>query len=148
MPGVARSAYSRGPDGDFTFINPLFNKTLESVRDFIRHLPSFAEFTEQQLGLVESSAVFHSYKTGDILCKQGEEGDYFYVIHEGRVEVLIQDNSTLFSQGDLGMVVSSLTSGYSFGERALMTRETRAATVRCVEPTKCLLISRENNSEK
>merc|ERR1719262_1512452 len=49
---------------------------------------------------------------------QGEEGDTFYMIFEGECEVRVN-----------GLTVGVLYKGGYFGERALINREPRAATV-------------------
>jgi CRP-like cAMP-binding protein len=55
---------------------------------------------------------------GEILCEEGEPGDYFYTIVEGEAEVC---------KG--GKVLSILHPGEIFGEMALLTGEPRSATV-------------------
>lgn len=58
-------------------------------------------------------------KAGDVIIKQGEEGDNFYVIEQGMYAVLI-DGELKKAYQDQG----------SFGELALMYDNPRAATVR------------------
>ena len=49
--------------------------------------------------------------------KQGEEGNNFYVIHDGSCDVLIQEDKDKIAANDLGVAVNRLTSGCYFGER-------------------------------
>ncbi|CAH6719602.1 cAMP-dependent protein kinase regulatory subunit [[Candida] jaroonii] len=67
---------------------------------------------------VVSALTKKSYKKGDEIIKQGEEGDYFYIIENGSVEFYV-DN---IERG-------SASEGSSFGELALMHNSPRAATV-------------------
>jgi len=52
--------------------------------------------------------------------------------------------SIYLSKGDFGRIVNRLTEGCYFGERALMTSELRAATIRALADTAvtCLVFSR------
>ena len=65
------------------------------------------------------------YKAGDIVIKQGEAGEHYYIIQEGKCEVLRQPPS-----GGKDLRLATLTVGDSFGEEALISETTRNATVR------------------
>lgn len=57
------------------------------------------------------------FKNGDEIIKQGDEGDYFYIIENGTVDFYVNGNQ-----------VNSSGEGSSFGELALMYNSPRAAT--------------------
>ena len=61
-------------------------------------------------------------KAGEVIIREGGEGDYYYVIESGkaRVERLI---------GGVSMVLAELKSGDAFGEEALVSESKRNATV-------------------
>ena len=65
------------------------------------------------------------YKTGSIIIKQGEPGEHYYIIQEGKCEVLRQPPS-----GGKELRLAVLSVGDSFGEEALIAETTRNATVR------------------
>lgn len=67
------------------------------------------------------------------IVRQGDPGDRFYIVREGRAEVLIDK-----------FVVSVLSRGQSFGERALLRDSPRAATVRSLTPMRLLVLSRSD----
>ncbi|GAB0090277.1 cAMP-dependent protein kinase type I regulatory subunit [Sergentomyia squamirostris] len=71
--------------------------------------------------------------TGESIIQQGDEGDNFYVIDQGEVEVFV--NSEL---------VTTIGEGGSFGELALIYGTPRAATVRAKTDVKLWGIDRDS----
>ena len=65
-----------------------------------------------------------SYKAGDVIIKQGEDGDFFYVITRGKCMVVRE--TPLNKQG---IKLAELTVGDTFGEEALISEGKRNATV-------------------
>ena len=116
----------------FFFSNPLYQDISRGrnvldggmrLKDFLASMPSFSDFTEKQLLSLEKKAVIQTFPADTIIFRQGEEGEFFYVIYQGKVDVLIQENISLLEQDDFGEVVTRLGLGYFFGERALMATE-------------------------
>jgi MFS family permease len=70
---------------------------------------------------------------GQEVITQGDQGDRFYIIESGEVEVF-QDGNRRRSQH----------AGESFGEIALLRDEPRTATVQATEPTQLLALERES----
>jgi CRP-like cAMP-binding protein len=63
-------------------------------------------------------------KAGDIVIKQGDVGDYFYIIKEGRCRV-----SRKAEKSGQVAVLGELSEGDSFGEEALLSGAPRNATI-------------------
>jgi CRP-like cAMP-binding protein len=63
-------------------------------------------------------------KAGDVVIRQGDPGDYFYTIHEGRCVVTRKESPDAEAQ-----FLAELDSGTSFGEDALVSDAKRNATV-------------------
>ncbi|XP_053203765.1 cAMP-dependent protein kinase regulatory subunit-like [Panonychus citri] len=72
------------------------------------------------------------HKQDEIIIKQGDEGDNFYIIDEGEVEVFVNNN-----------LVITIIEGGSFGELALIYGTPRAATVRAKVDCKLWAIDRD-----
>ncbi len=65
-----------------------------------------------------------NYREGDIVIKQGDDGDFFYVITKGQCHVT---RETPLNQE--GIKLAELGPGDTFGEEALISETTRNATV-------------------
>ena len=65
----------------------------------------------------------HSFKDGDVICKQGDKGESFFIISQG--------TCICKATNEMGeeTILKTLTRGQFFGERALLKDEPRAATV-------------------
>jgi hypothetical protein len=69
------------------------------LRDFLASIPSFSDFTDQQLVTLETKAQMKDYPAGEVIFKQGDKGDAFFVIHKGAVDILVQDNAQQLRKG-------------------------------------------------
>ena len=75
------------------------------------------------------------YEPGEVIVRQGEIGDRFYVVGKGAVEVIREE-------GGRSTALATLGPGEYFGEVALLKDLPRTATVRALEPTDVLAIGR------
>ena len=111
------------PDGDIR------------AEDFLTRAPLFARLEGHQLHRLAELCVPRSYETGEEIVVEGSTGLGLFVITGGRVEV---SRGT----GDDKVVFAELGSGDLLGEMSLVDDQPRSATVRTLEPTTCLLITR------
>ena len=74
----------------------------------------------------------HTYRDGDVVVREGEPGDRFYIVTEGSAAVTIGDESR-----------PALGPGDGFGEIALLSGVPRTATVAAAGPLRALSLSRE-----
>jgi len=78
-----------------------------------------------------------NYGSNEVVVRQGEPGDVFYIIVEGTAQVLQTDSMGIEKE------VAKLGPSDYFGEIALLTDRPRAATVIAVSPLKCVKMDRE-----
>ena len=75
------------------------------------------------------------YEDGDCVIKQGEPGDAMYVVQQGKLDVLINENGK-------EVKVNQLAEGDVFGEMALFTKELRSASVRANGEVRVLTVDK------
>lgn len=97
-----------------------------------------APLSEDDRRLLAADTLSHLYAHGEVLFRQGEVGDTFYIIKAGTVEVEVAD-----ARGKTA-VIAKMGSGDFFGEMALLTGEPRSATIRVVEDSEILSLGRES----
>lgn len=98
-----------------------------------RHLP--LENVQRAFERMES----RSYKAGDTVIKEGDKGEEYYLIEEGKVEVVRTDPFTGESA-----VVDHMDNGDAFGEEALLQQGYRNATIRMLTPGNFLVLKKED----
>ena len=84
----------------------------------LKDVPLFSSMSEQDLAAVAQHADEISVAAGEVLAREGDLGDEFFVIESGTAEV---------TRG--GAPVAKLGAGDFFGEIALIREERRTATV-------------------
>ena len=83
--------------------------------------------------MLAHAAVRHVFAPGETVIRAGDEGSSMFVVHNGRVQVQINDNGR-------PRPVATLNEGDFFGEMALFTGEPRTANVVALEETEVLEI--------
>jgi len=79
------------------------------------------------------------YQSGDVVIKQGDEGDYFYVIVKGRC--LVTRETPLSKEG---IKLAELGMGDTFGEEALISDAKRNATVKMLTEGTLMRLAKED----
>jgi cAMP-dependent protein kinase regulator len=108
---------------------PEYPKSKAAIERIKRSLPSkflFSHLEEGEIDQVVGAFSEVSVSAGEDVIRQGDDGDNFYLVGEGELEVVITDGN-----GN-SRLVSTLVEGDMFGELALMYNCPRAATVRAV----------------
>mgnify|MGYP003335847066 CR=1 FL=1 len=76
------------------------------------------------------------YQAGEIIVHQGDAGDCMYVIQDGDVEVLKEEDGT-------ETLVDTMHTGDIFGEMALIEHTVRSSTVRATSTVRVLTIDKK-----
>lgn len=77
------------------------------------------------------------FEDGEVIIKQGSEGDCLFVVQQGKVEVI--DES-----GDKEIKIAELGARDFFGEMGLFEKDVRSCTVRALGDAKILTIDKRN----
>lgn len=93
--------------------------------------PLFSRLERPDLERIAKSVVARSFVKDETIVSEGDQAVAFYVITKGRVAV---------TKGDKPL--NELRTGDFFGEMALLDGFPRVATVRALEPTDCLVLTR------
>ncbi|KAL7576356.1 hypothetical protein ACA910_018169 [Epithemia clementina (nom. ined.)] len=122
------NVYQAAPEFTKDFKPPKFTKTDEEkdlIKKSLRKNFVFADLTSRELRPLVAAFEPCKFDVGEIIIKQGDPGDYFYIIQKGKVIFQVD-----------GADVGKAGKGSSFGELALLYTCPRAATVVAAKPTK------------
>ena len=104
-----------------------------STEETLAKVPLFRDLPHKSLERIAKFARPRSFRSGDVIFKEGEEGVGFFAISKGKVEV---------TRG--GHAIATTGAGGFFGEMALLDNHRRSATVKASEDTECLAIMRSD----
>jgi len=104
--------------------------------DALRNVQLFSQFSSKELTRLGRAIVEREYKKGETIVKEGEQAVAFFIIVKGRVEV-VQAGGSKKSQA-----LAQLGPSETFGDMALLDGAPRSASVRAVDDTTCLVLSR------
>lgn len=109
-----------------------------SLAETLRHVPLFANLTEEELGRVSDAARERSYPKNSVILFEDDPGDALYVVLRGRVKVV------LIGEDGREVILSVLSDGDFFGEMSLIDDEPRSAHVIAMEDSNLLVLRRED----
>ena len=86
---------------------------------------------------MNEGALGRTFRDGETIIRQGDEGDCAYVIQSGTVEVLQEVDGTQ-------VPIARRGEGEFFGEMSIFEKEVRMATVRAVGEVRVITVDRKN----
>lgn len=113
---------------------PGLERNLRVLADWLLYIPfrgDIAVLAPQQTKKRDRA----HFEPGDVIVRQGDQGDCAYLINSGELEVLQRE-------GDHQRQVAMLKSGDCFGKIALSADVPHTATVRCLTPVDVLVLPR------
>jgi CRP-like cAMP-binding protein len=103
--------------------------------DELAAVPLFEQLSRKDLTRLGRAVVERKYKKGEMVVRQGEQAVAFFLIVKGKVEVLR-------GSGQKQVKLAEIAAGSHFGEMALLDGQPRDATIRALDDTECLVLSR------
>lgn len=142
---------SEASDGESVAVDPTADEAkdgeesgtgdaLSSEASSLQELPLFANLDATKLKFLAFTSERLTYKPGEVLMSQGDDGDDAFVILDGAAEVVIE------SEGK-EQVLFELGANKLVGELALLCDSKRTATVRAKQRTTALRLNRDVFSE-
>ena len=110
---------------------------LKDEVDMLRRVPLFAGVEPAKLKLLAFTSNRVRYREGQVLFRQGEEGDAAYVLLSGSAEILVGSD-------DGEIRVAELGPNSILGEIAILCETSRTATVRASAPLEALQIRKDH----
>ena len=104
---------------------------MSAVIDHLRKVPLFHGLPASSLETVADRASETTFDDGETVTREGEPGETFYIVTEGRLQV-----------SQRGTAVRELGRGDFFGEISLVDGRPRTATVTAVGTVQALVIRR------
>jgi potassium-dependent mechanosensitive channel len=94
-----------------------------SLRDLLRRISYFERSTEVELFALIARGYRKYIDVGEVICREGDPSEEFYIILSGAVEIFSEKNN---------QAIATLREGEFFGEISLLTGTPRTATVRAL----------------
>ena len=105
--------------------------------DLFLKVPLFEGISAAERTALSKAAQLRTYRRGEVIVRQGQTGESFFVIVRGRVAV------TVLSPEWREVVLNTLGEGDHFGEMALLDEEPRSASVVAQERSELAILSRD-----
>ncbi|MBA2631122.1 MAG: cyclic nucleotide-binding domain-containing protein [Thermoleophilaceae bacterium] len=96
----------------------------------------FSDLPHQAVGGIEAELQTISADAGEVIVRQGAPADKFFIVVDGDVELVREENGKEHLVGSFGQ-------GQFFGETSIMRGSPRSATVRAAVPSTLLALERE-----
>ena len=109
-----------------------------AIRQNVRQLELFTSLSDEEIDILVKHSKIRSLDEDEALFHQGDDGDFFAIIIDGRIEI------NKLTQKDTPVALASLARGDTLGEMALIDQETRSASAIATEPSSVLVLSRKS----
>lgn len=104
----------------------------------LRQIPLFSSLDDVVLKNLSKISNYKVYKKNEIIFHLGDEGSTLFILHSGSVKIFLNDDK------GKEMILKILYEGDFFGEMSLLDGQFRSASVMAVEPSKAIIIQRED----
>jgi CRP-like cAMP-binding protein len=108
--------------------------TSEEMIALLHGVPAFSALAEEDLGQVVDVTVPRSFGAGEVVFREGDEGDTCYIVRLGQARAVREHSD------GRSITLATFGRGEIFGELAMFDDERRSATVEAVEETEAMAI--------
>ena len=137
------------PQGDGSEKPPFFNRQIAlqhrpktsvpaSLKDMLRNVSYFANFNDLEIRQLIEIGYRQRNLTGSTLFHEGDAGNAFYIVLEGKIDILAEK---------LNRHLATIEPGHFFGEVALLLGVPRTAMARAAEDTLLFVINQPSFSD-
>lgn len=106
-------------------------------KGFLSEVPILESLDDYEKSTIADALVEEVFEAGDVICRQGEPGEKFYIVKDG-IAICTKKDAT-----GVDVECARLKPGMYFGEIALMTTKQRQATVSCADKLTVLSLDRK-----
>ncbi len=107
---------------------------MDKLVHFLQKVDIFSLLSTEEINIVLTGLKFIEIDEGDVLFKQGDEGNMLFIVYSGRVA-----SSQEFSHGNR-REIAEFNSGDFFGEMSIFENAPRSATCRAKEKSKLITL--------
>lgn len=119
-----------------------FGKKLDLGKEFsLGEIPLFSSLSGSEIKFIEKKVRLVEYKKNELVYKQGNDPDAFYVICSGRFRVFIQEGA------ETERTVTYLYRGDYFGEISILTEKPHSVTVEAINDSLVLRLEKNDFEE-
>ncbi|MCI0413559.1 mechanosensitive ion channel family protein [bacterium] len=116
-------------------------KTLKHLADTLGRVYLFASLDDEERHMIAEKLVEQRYAQDEIIIREGEQDESFFIIEWGTVEVYL-----LSAHGNR-KILTTLAAGDFFGEIALLTGQKRTANVRALTDVRAHRLDKDSFKE-
>jgi len=106
------------------------------ITEVLQRVPFFQVLDQEGINFVVERLKYKRYEAEEVICGAGDPGDKMYIIIDGQVKVVV------FSEDREENIIAYLKSGDYFGEMALLTGESRSASVVTTDASEMLVLEK------
>lgn len=103
------------------------------MKEILKNIPFFADLSDEDLSAIIEKVQMQYFDANHVIFNEGDTGDYMYIVKRGQVEV-IRNNT----------ILATLSDNQFFGEMALVSDESRNATVKTVTDVEVLMLNKND----
>jgi len=132
IPWPIRNVYMRTEE------KPTYEEQVDSITSLLRQVDIFAPLSREQLEVLAQGLAPKFFGRSEVLVRQGDEGNSFFIIEQGRIEVLVTPEGSTTEAS-----VAVLGPRDFFGEMSLLAGDRRTATVKAIEDVRVVIIDKD-----